>query len=45
MVANAQDDILHIAEEQLVVVGFGTVPWIGQPEILPHHHAVTSHAS
>ena len=40
MAPDAVDEVAAVGEEQLFVVGVGTVPRIGQPEVLPHHDAV-----
>ena len=40
MIANAQQVVSRVREEQVVIVRVGPVPRIRQPEILPHHHAV-----
>ena len=41
MIADAQNQVLHILQEEIIVIRFGAVPWIGQPEILPHHNSMT----
>src|SRR5580658_3365196 len=40
VVANAQDKVLQIVEEERIVERLRPIPWVGEPEILPHHYAV-----
>ena len=40
MVADLQNVIPRVAQEQIVIVGVGAVGRICQPEVLPHHDAV-----
>src|ERR1700733_3720991 len=41
MISNAQHRVLYISQEQIIVIGIGAVPGIGEPEILPYQNAVT----
>src|SRR5215831_7087697 len=39
MIANAQQVILRIYEEEIIIVRIGPVPGIREPEILPDHYS------
>jgi len=39
MVADAQNHVLDVAQEHVVVVGIGAIQRVGEPEILPHDDA------
>ena len=41
MISDAQHEVFHVLQEELVVVWFRAVPRIGQPEVLPHHDSMT----
>src|SRR6201998_2047509 len=38
MIPDAQDKVVHVLQEELIVVWFRAVPRIGQPEVLPNHN-------
>ena len=40
VVADAEEVILRVGEEEIVVVGVGAVPGIGEPEVLPDHNTI-----
>src|SRR6266496_4710078 len=40
VVAHAKYRVSGVAEKQRIVVGFGAIPRVREPEVLPHHDAV-----
>jgi hypothetical protein len=40
VIADAQDEIFHVLQKEIVIVRLGTVPGIGKPEVLPDYDSV-----
>ena len=40
MLSHAQRVVACVGEEHVLVLGVGSVTWVGEPEVLPHHDAV-----